>query len=187
MEMLNECFSGIPLPPKFGGGDPVDKACTFWSGLLVPHMCAESGRMSEQGRQMFTALLCASPSGIPIAKAFQHKIQVWRESPDGMETVEAFERLNDSVIVMVDIRDVVSGKTRDGDPLLPQQDMMCTICDMVNVSELEQEQFLDDVEEVSSGGEGSNASVNSGGSQREVPHSQYTVEQRLDGVDAAEM
>ena len=65
--------------------------------------------------------------------------------------------------------------------------MMCTICDMVNASELEQEQLLDDIEEVSSGGEGDNASVGSGGSQREVPHSQYTIEQRLEGVDAAEM
>ena len=64
MEMINECFSGLSLPPNFGGGDPVDKACTFWSGLLVAHMSAESGRMSEQGRQMLTALFCASPNGI---------------------------------------------------------------------------------------------------------------------------
>ena len=84
----------------------------------------------------------------------EHKIQVWRESPDGLETIAHAESQNDSDIVMVDIRDVVSGKTRDGDPLLPEQDMMCTICDRANMSELEQDHLLDDVDEVSSCGEG---------------------------------
>ena len=58
----------------------------------------------------------------------------------------------------------------------------------MNLAELEQDQLLQDVEEGSSGDdEGDAASVDSAGSQREAPHSQYTVEQKLESADAAEL
>ena len=38
VDMLGEAWSGIPLPQSFGSGDPSDKACTFWSRLVLPYM-----------------------------------------------------------------------------------------------------------------------------------------------------
>ena len=99
-------------------------------------MSPESPELSEHGRQTITALLGGS-SGIPLTKAVEHKVQVRRESAEGVDTIAHAQELTNDEVVMVDMREVVSGTDKDGQRLPSDQDMLVTIFDMVNMFELE--------------------------------------------------
>ena len=67
--------------------------------------------------------------------------------------------MGDAEVQLLDIRNVVSGNARTGAPLPPEEDVLRVLRDMVNASELDEDQMHDDDEAPSSGGEGDDASV----------------------------
>ena len=127
----------------------MDKACAFWAGILHPYMSPESPELSEHGLHTITALLRACPRGLPLTRAVGHKVQAWRESAEGTETIAHALDLSDEEVHLVDMRQVVSGTDEHGQRLSPNEDMLVTLFDMVNMAEIERGQRSKEVEEAS--------------------------------------
>ena len=123
-ELMTQGFSGITLPAFYGGGVSLDRICCLWAGIAIPYMSPSAGRMTDSGREMLTAVIAAAPSGLAIACAFEHQLDVWRTTKEGIATIETFNNMSDSEIELLDIRNVLSGNSRSGAPVTPEEDIL---------------------------------------------------------------
>ena len=178
--MLEGVFRNVP-PSKLGRREASDKACTFWAMSLISYTSPESPDLSQHGAQVFTALLSAFPFGLPLTRAVEHKIRVWRTTPEGEEMISDSRSVSDDSVRLVDMRNIISGTDEEGRTLEPQDDMITTLFDIINMSEIESAQRSKETEEVSADGSDNddNASQCSAGSRREEPHPEYRVEAKL--------
>ena len=117
---MTQGLSGITLPAFYGGGDALDRICSLWAGIALPYMSPSAGRMTDSGREMLTAVIAAAPSGLAIAGAFEHQLDVWRTTEEGIAAIEIFNNMSDDQIELLDIRNVLSGNSRSGAPCHPR-------------------------------------------------------------------
>ena len=171
----------MSLPRSWGGGDASDKACTFWATSLIPYTSPEFPDLSQHGTQVFTALLRAFLFGFSLSRAVEHKIRVWRTTPEGKEMISDSRSVSDDSVRLVDMRNIISGTDEEGRTLEPQDDMITTLFDVINMAEIESAQRAKETDEVSADGSDNddNASQCSAGSRREEPHPGYRVEAKL--------
>jgi hypothetical protein len=87
-ELVNRGLAGAILPAFYGGGGAVDRAVSIWAGLIAPFMTPADGVVPRKGREVLTAILAAVPSGIALHEAYEHHLDVWRDSHEGKEVIE---------------------------------------------------------------------------------------------------
>ena len=80
-------------------------------------MTPADGVVSRKGREVLTAILAAVPSGLALHEAYEHHLEVWRESDEGKEVIEEFNEVDVDKFERLDIRHFLSGRYDD-----PSQD-----------------------------------------------------------------
>jgi len=109
-ELVIQNLAGVTLPASYGGGDAVDRVSSIWAGILLHYMTPADGVVSQKGREVLTAIVSAIPSGLALDEAYEHQLDVWRESEEGMELINGFNEIEEGEIQMPDIRHVLSGR-----------------------------------------------------------------------------
>ena len=76
---------------------------------------------------MLTAILAAVPSGLGLHEAYEHTLEVWRQSDEGKEVIQEFNDVDVNKIEMLDIRHFLSGHYDD-----PTQYPLLFLCKTMN-------------------------------------------------------
>ena len=134
-ELVNRSLAGATLPASYGNGDAVDRVLSIWAGVLAPIMTPTSGVVPKRGREILTAILAACPSGLALHEAYDHHLEVWRESEEGQEIIHDFDdgRYEDWFLRFL------SGRFED-----PSRDPLLFLYKTMNLAELSASRNLDD-------------------------------------------
>ena len=96
--------------------------------------------VSQKSREVLTAIVSAIPSGLALDEAYEHQLDVWRESEGGMELIDGFNEIEEDKIQLLDIRHVLSGKYNH-----PSEEIFRFLYGTMNAAELCLNRNLDEL------------------------------------------
>ena len=142
-ELVLRSLGGTVLPSSYGDGDGLDCVLTLWSGIVFPYLNPTEGVVSLKGREVLTAIMAAAPSGLALHGAYDHSVDVWRNSEVGQEAIEALDsEENRDAFAKTDIRDMITGRFED-----ERMDPFLALYKVLNEQELEASRTLADFED----------------------------------------
>ena len=87
----------------------MDRAVSLWAGVIAPFMTPADAVVPTKGREVLTAII-AAPSGLALHEAYEHHLEVWRQSDEGQEVLGDFNNVDVNQIEPLDIRHFLSGQ-----------------------------------------------------------------------------